>query len=149
MFEKKRDFNHQRLKFKGGEGSLALKKRDVIQLVADAFDNSLYNLVSKERNNRLDRDRHYYQNREDKLYYNNSKFWTETLLSYNAIGQRIRLKHFSVIEWLPSSPGLFFTGKAEVARRKAESYFNPSHREYLPLGKLEMILGGIGSTPLS
>ncbi len=148
MFGKKRDFNDQRLKFQGGKGSLALKKRDVTQLVADAFDNSLYNLVGKERNDRFDIYRNYSPNREDKFYFENSNFWTETLLSYNAIGQRIRLKNFSLIEWLPSSPGLFFTGKAEVSRRKAEAHFNALHREYLPLGKLEMILGGIGSVRL-
>jgi hypothetical protein len=144
----KRDFNDPRLKFKGGKDSFFLEKRDFIQLFTDAFDNFLYTLVDKYRGKYLANSVYLSPKKKDRLYYENSIFWKETLLDYNGIGQRIKLINFSLIEWLPSSPGLFFTGKAEESRRKAEAHFNPSNNEYLPLGKLDMILGGIGSVRL-
>ena len=141
MFDN-RQSDKQLFTFKRAEGAVSLDKREFVQILADAFDNILYNSVESDRYNENR------WNRSDKAYSSNSSYWKETLLDYNYIGQTILLKDFAVIEWLPSSPGLFFTGKAEHARRKAEQYFNPEHWEYLPLGKLEMIMGGVGSVRL-
>lgn len=143
MYKDNKRKEFQRFTFKKGEGVITLPKRDFLQILGDAFDNFLYTLVRTERNRNQD-----YEDRRIKTYHKNVVFWQETLLNYNHIGQRIRLKNFSVIEWLPSSPGLFFTGKAENSRRKAEQSFNFDRNEFLPLGKLEMVLGGIGSVRL-
>lgn len=142
MFNKNRQPDKQLLTFKKADGVISLDKREFAQLLADAFDNMLYNTIES------DKDNENRWNRNDKTYYSNSSYWKETLLDYNYIGQTIVLNDFAVIEWLPSSPGLFFTAKAENARRKAEQYFNPEYDEFLPIGKLEMIMGGVGSVRL-
>jgi hypothetical protein len=57
------------------------------------------------------------------------------------------LPSFHVTEWLPASPGRYFTERARRERDNAEQYWTGG--EYLPLGKLGMILGGIGSVRLA
>jgi len=77
----------------------------------------------------------------------NSAFWCAAHNAYE--GQRVLLRSFVVTEWLPSAPGRFFTPEAAQRRRKAAGMWAPMGGEYLPLGKLQMILGGIGSVRLS
>ncbi|MGV3556932.1 hypothetical protein [Larkinella arboricola] len=147
MFDYKQS-DEQRFIFKKGDGVASLNKREFIQIFADAFDNMLYNFVESDIDTFERNLYNKFSESTGKVYYSNSSYWKETLLDYNYIGQTITLKDFAVIEWLPSSPGLFFTGKAEKARRKAELFVNPNYNEYLPLGKLEMIMGGVGSVRL-
>jgi hypothetical protein len=64
-------------------------------------------------------------------------------------GLRVRLEQFVVTEWLPLSPGRFFTPAAQLHRDRARHYQSLSHDEYLPLGKEYMILGGVGSVRLA
>lgn len=62
-------------------------------------------------------------------------------------GHRIELDKFRVSEWLPISPGRYFTNEASHAREHAKRYLQ-YNREFLPLGKEQMVLGGIGSVRL-
>lgn len=52
-------------------------------------------------------------------------------------------------EWLPLSPGRYFTREGRVSRRRARKYFDAKHDEFIPLGKLGMILGGVGTCRLT
>jgi hypothetical protein len=63
-------------------------------------------------------------------------------------GRRIRVKDFTLLEWIPLSPGRYFTDAAAKKRDAAKSFYARVNREFLPLGKLEMILGGVGSLRL-
>jgi hypothetical protein len=82
------------------------------------------------------------------LYYENNDLWTAILGNDLFLTKRVRLCDFCVLEWLPGCPGLYFTEEAERARNDAEYSFNSMTNEYLPLGKLRMIEGGIGSVRL-
>lgn len=77
----------------------------------------------------------------------NEEFWRTAPTAYE--GQEVALRSFVVMEWLPASPGRYFTPRAVENRNEAMQFMAPGHTEYLPLGKLQMILGGIGSVRLS
>jgi hypothetical protein len=131
--------------FPRADGANRLKRRDIISVLADSFDNFIYKLIPGNQKRELDDA---YLRSEVKEYLSNSDYWRDTLLDYNYIGQKIVLDHFSVIEWLPASPGLFFTGKAHKLRQEAEKWVAPAADEFLPLGKINMVGGGIGSVRL-
>jgi hypothetical protein len=77
----------------------------------------------------------------------NEDFWLSARELHE--GQRVELRTFLVLEWLPSSPGRYFTDEAKENRLRASSLFDSRNQEYIPLGKLSMILGGVGSVRLS
>lgn len=81
----------------------------------------------------------------DLKFENNEAFWTSTRELYE--GAHVLLEDFSVMEWAPLSPGRFHT---EAARRsRSEAIRNFGNSEYLPLGKMQMVLGGVGSVRLT
>ena len=76
---------------------------------------------------------------------NNSEFWLSKDLLFE--GARVRLESFHLIEWLPWSPGRYFSPEAMTQREFASRLATAS--EYLPLGKMGMIFGGVGSVRLT
>lgn len=84
----------------------------------------------------------------DKEIYSNRGFWNAVSSRDLISGQLVKLKGFMIIEWIPFSPGLYFTDVARIAREEAENYVNDRHGEYTPLGKFNMINGGLGSLRL-
>ena len=79
----------------------------------------------------------------------NADLWNALNTGRAREGQRVYLHNFAVLEWIPLAPGRYFTKDAEEARTRAKEYFSWTSGEYLPLGKAEMILGGVGSVRLS
>jgi hypothetical protein len=63
---------------------------------------------------------------------------------------KVRLRNFHLMQWLPLAPGRYYTREATRKRLKAQSHIiqRGRGREYLPLGKELMFLGGIGSVRL-
>jgi hypothetical protein len=82
-------------------------------------------------------------------YSDNEMLWNDLLMGTVRQGDSVLLKDFQILEWLPSCPGRYFTPKAEAARKEAEGYWSWRDGEYLPLGKLEMVLGGVGCVRLA
>lgn len=82
-------------------------------------------------------------------YSDNGGFWADALNGTLHNGARVLLKDFTISEWLPMSPGRYFTPDGSKARMRAKSFFSDRHMEYLPLGKLDMILGGVGTVRLT
>lgn len=84
----------------------------------------------------------------DRTYTANKTFWEDALEGIHFEEMRISLHNFHLMEWMPSAPGRYFTPGAIASRRKAQEYIAPDGSEYLPIGKEQMILGGIGSIRL-
>ena len=79
-------------------------------------------------------------------YSSDQEFWHSAFTGKQHEGKLVRLQGFNLTEWVPASPGLFNTPQAARARHMAESYLvhERGGREYLPMGKVSMIEGGIG-----
>lgn len=78
----------------------------------------------------------------------NSEFWNKAQAGLLREGMGVHLAGVHVMEWLPLSPGRFHTPEAASAREEALRYVYSPRNEFLPLGKSEMILGGVGSVRL-
>lgn len=114
-------------------------KDKFVKIISDLFDLHLYTNISHSP-----RSKHL-----DKTYSSNKKYWNDSLSGVHYEGMRIELDTFHLTEWVPLSPGRFFTKEAEEKRKLASTYFNHHTKEYFPLGKQSMFLGGIGSVRLS
>ncbi|SFE29649.1 hypothetical protein [Spirosoma endophyticum] len=96
----------------------------------------------------------------------NYQFWKNAIQSNYYPEQVICLNNFKILEWLPFSPGLFFTDEAINSRNLAlnearvgsislkmlGAYGDKIPRNYIelpPSGKGQMIKGGIGSIRLT
>jgi len=125
--------------FQGGN-ERSLERRDFIELFSDAFDTLLYKYLQLKRA----------PAKVDNTYTSNEAFWHDALKRRLFEGQRILLRGFHLTEWLPSAPGRYFTDQAAHERDAAEMALSWSgQNEYLPLGKVKMILGGVGSLRLA
>lgn len=108
-----------------------VSQNDFVRLLADFFDTLLYEQLQLQSR----------AFETDYTYTDNSKFWHDSLAGLHFQGTRISLQSFHLTEWIPSAPGRYFTPEASKSRRKAQDYLVPG-KEYLPLGKLRMVLGG-------
>ncbi|MDQ2807093.1 MAG: hypothetical protein M3Z04_09325 [Chloroflexota bacterium] len=84
-------------------------------------------------------------------YSTNKDFWLDNIQGKHFPSTHINLEGFHLIEWIPTAPGRFFTEDARIHRRLAKEYYSylPNGQRYLPLGKREMVLGGVGSQRLA
>jgi len=85
-------------------------------------------------------------------YHNNNTLWEmNNIRNSHYHGQRILLDSFFVFEWIPRSPGLYFTYEGYSARKKAKesvvSIINGTVT-YDPYGKQSMLDGGVGALRL-
>jgi hypothetical protein len=86
-------------------------------------------------------------NFQDLPFRDNRSFWTTARRLHE--GATVVLENFAVLEWAPAAPGRYYTQEAAEARRTALQFINPDKPEYLPLGKMNMVLGGVGSVRLA
>lgn len=112
---------------------------DARTLVGDAIDLGLYGSISPEEKN----------TGEFIHYRDNESLWSDILARRVNHGDTIHLKDFQLIEWLPTAPGRYFTSDAARSRNDARRWWDMTRGEYLPLGKAEMVLGGVGSVRLA
>ncbi|WP_295792052.1 hypothetical protein [Mucilaginibacter sp.] len=97
----------------------------------------------------------------DIIFYKNSEFWNHLAEVKNYPGKIVKLNSFSILEWLPASPGLFYTEQAIHERKAAlnRSKYYVEYEKARPVGnkfvelhpdeKLGMIRGGFGSVRLA
>jgi hypothetical protein len=128
---------HENVPDRGGNNEM-VKKEDAQLLLADYLSLQKYSVV---RTTSAPPVKH----AATDSCSDNREFWERA--RHFAEGQHILLESFHVTEWLPASPGRYFTERAKMERNRAEQFW--TEREYLPLGKLGMILGGIGSVRLA
>jgi hypothetical protein len=127
--------------FQGGEGDGSfLERYDVRNILADALKTILYEKAYPKAALRKELDR---------SYFDNASFWKDALTNRQFPSAYIVLDDFYLLEWLPFSPGRYFTGRAVQERRRATEEISRSRHEYLPGGKTSMIRGGIGAIRLA
>jgi hypothetical protein len=120
-----------------------IQRRDLVQLLGDALNLLTYNNVKYPELCQHETNNH-------KEYENNYDFWEDALRENLVEGIEVNLRSFHLMQWLPSSPGRYYTPKAIRERQNAEQHLTRrgGHREYLPSGKEAMFLGGVGSVRL-
>lgn len=132
------EFENHFINFKGN-GYEKLQKFEVIRFLTDLFDAALYKKIKlEERENVL-----------FKSYNTNQEFWNDCLSCQLYDSKTIKLENFCILEWLPYSPGLYYTDRAIESRRLAKYMMSEDKNEFLPLGKTNMMLGGVGSVRLT
>ena len=132
------EFENQFINFKG-KGLEELEKSEVSRFLTDLFDAALYKKIKSEES----------ENVLFKSYNANQEFWSDCLSNILYEGKTIKLENFCILEWLPYSPGLYYTDRAIESRRLAKYMMSEDKNEYLPLGKTNMMLGGVGSVRLA
>ncbi len=93
-----------------------------------------------------------FQKTSKRVFHTNNSVWEAIL--YEKVRRTditIILDSFFLFEWLPRSPGLFYTTRGRDARREAEHHIQ-SIRDgviiYDPYGKASMLEGGVGNVRL-
>jgi hypothetical protein len=94
----------------------------------------------------------------ESTFHSNNELWEAFLNTQShartikpRIGSRLRLESFFIFEWLPRSPGLFFTPHGRDARNDAKNRIRAlpdGSIVFDPYGKMSMLEGGIGNVRL-
>lgn len=119
-----------------------LGKRDIAKLLTDLFSLPLYQKIQTSGKSSD-------QPLPLLMYTDNQAFWQDAMAKRHFQTMRVQLKHFHLLEWLPSAPGRYFTEAALLSRREADTDLDPMRDEYGLYGKYQMIQGGIGSFRLA
>lgn len=124
------------------KGQSNVNREEVVQLLGDALNLLAYN---NKKYSEYQQDSH-----SQRTYDDNKRFWEDALRQNLLEGMQIRLVNFHLMHWLPFAPGRYFTPEATRKRLEAQRQIikKGRGREYLPLGKELMFLGGIGSVRL-
>lgn len=126
--------------FQGGEQhGKFLSSYDVGNILTEALKTALYKQVHPKA----------IPHEPDLSYFDNASFWEDALSYRHFPGAYIVLDNFHLLEWLPFSPGRYFTKDAGVERRSAARAMSKDRDEYLPHGKTSMVRGGIGAIRLA
>ncbi|MBD0399987.1 hypothetical protein [Flammeovirga sp. EKP202] len=98
------------LKFRGKQNRI-IDSDEIISSLKDYLDVALLNksLEVKELNE------------PDKIFSNSEEFWIAAMENDLYAGQIIKLPNYKLLEWVPSSPGLFHTRQAKQKREFAMS----------------------------
>ncbi len=88
----------------------------------------------------------------ENIYGDDEKFW-ELVLGENRLlwGQEFRFYEVALSEWVARVPGLFFSKGSEALRTAGANQIESSTKHwetYRPLGKSEIVMGGVGTLKL-
>lgn len=125
----------------GGNQSNGVRESTIIALLKDYIDVALYKNIKKENPNTS----------YDKELTSNVHLWDFLLKNEGYPNQTIKIKNFFLLEWIPTSPGQYFTKEASDMRRgamrRSRDYVKPNERfiELRPNEKESMVRGGLGS----
>jgi hypothetical protein len=91
--------------------------------------------------------------RSDYLYItSDTDFWNTILSRFQGMySHQVHFADFGLSEWIARVPGLYWTTRATVLRDKAEAAIEFTSEEwkvYIPLGKSQIVSGGIGTIKL-
>jgi hypothetical protein len=116
--------------FRGGEADRGcLNRDDLSNTLTDALKMISYQKVNP---NSISRE-------PDHNYVDNATFWRDALSSQHFSGAYVVLDDFHLLEWLPFSPGRYFTNGAKFQRERAAKAISMTKNEYLPEGKCSMV----------
>jgi hypothetical protein len=135
--------------FRGNQQRVS-SRRDLISTLKDYFDIALFSKLKSDKTDSV----------TDKLITNNRTFWNEALNRNLHAGQIVKLSGFKILEWIPTSPGLFHTSYAveerdyamrrhyENEKKQGKANSDPNFIELRPGDKRSMVKGGVGSLRL-
>jgi len=135
--------------FRGNQQRVS-SRRDLISTLKDYLDIALFSKLKSEKAESV----------ADKSIPNNGTFWNEALSRNLHAGQIIKLSGFKILEWIPTSPGLFHTRYAikerdnamrrhfENEKKQGKVKSDPNYIELRPGDKRSMVKGGVGSLRL-
>jgi hypothetical protein len=109
------------------------------QLIVDTIDVGLFGQIEPKTN----------PESAGRRLRSNEELWRDLLCATLGHGDTVILDGFQLLEWLPASPGRYFTPDAVRGRGYAAGFWDWTSGEFLPLGKYEMVLGGVGSVRLA
>jgi hypothetical protein len=133
-----------------------LEAQDLRYILGDTLDTALYRHLTLESSVAS----------AEFAYRHEAEYWLHALSGKHYQSARVLLRGFILSEWIPASPGRYFTHEAAASRGMAERHRDPSvaaFREladryldtsveyslvYTPVGKKLMVLGGVGSLRL-
>jgi GNAT superfamily N-acetyltransferase len=81
----------------------------------------------------------------------NAELWRLFVTEHLFDTRRVRLEHFHLFEWFPLKPGMFHTPEGRSYRDTAAQFLkkqDDGQWYYSPLGKLNMLRGGVGAVRL-
>lgn len=125
-------------------------RRDIIKSLKDYFDIAILSKLKTKSNSSV----------KDISLSKNDEFWRSAINSNLISGQIVKLQKFKILEWIPTSPGLFHTSFARMERgealrrhfenekRRGNKNKDPNFIELRPGDKRSMVKGGIGSLRL-
>ena len=97
-------------------------------------------------------DEHSTTTSKSETFNSNNELWEEFIHTRRlGIGSRLTLQSFFIFEWIPRSPGLYFTPFGRQARLEAEHRVRRLEDGVIvfdPYGKMSMLDGGIGNLRL-
>jgi hypothetical protein len=99
----------------------------------------------------LEADKFEHGSRGERTYDDEEQFWTDALSERLFESARVTLKDFVVMDWLPRSPGRYYTPAAKRSRREAGHFVlerTGGRVVYDVSGKAQMVNGGIGALRL-
>lgn len=79
----------------------------------------------------------------DQVYYSNQDIWNAVINESLCNGTVVTLKNFLLLEWLPRSPGLYYTDRARYAREEAQRNIASIEKRvviYNPYGKQSIVV---------
>jgi hypothetical protein len=117
-----------------------LRPPGVVRHLADLFALALYQRVQPLL---------FSSSSDFKSYTDNTTFWSDAHAKRHRQLMPVYLTRFHLMEWLPASPGRYFTEEARSSRANAELHLDPRLNEYRLEGKSDMIRGGMGSFRLA
>jgi hypothetical protein len=136
-----------------GDNTKHIHDHDIGALITDSLDVGLYGRLEPERGRR---SRSFsisglgsIGDKRNLSFSTSKDLWNSILKRKIKAGDVVSLHNFQLLEWLPLSPGRYFTPNAAEQRKGARTYLNYQSNEYLPLGKMGMVLGGVGSVRLA
>jgi len=126
----------------GGNQQHIMFEGDIISTLKDYIDIALFKHMRQDSNP---------VTVPDKEIFFNEDLWDYLINNRGYPNQIIKFRSFFLLEWIPASPGLFFTDKAmymrEMAEHRSREYIklNQKFIEFRPDEKRSMVRGGLGS----
>ncbi len=87
----------------------------------------------------------------DQVYHSNQDIWNAVINESLCNGAVVTLENFLLLEWVPRSPGLYYTNRGKYAREDARRNIASIENGvviYNPYGKQSMLDGGVGNIRL-
>lgn len=129
-----------------GKGYVPLLHGRASGLIVSQLETSAYNVPGKTKE-KLEES-----TSPDQVFYSNNAIWEQVKHRTVRYNSYIKLEDFCLFEWIPRSPGLYFTDKAEQARKYALNNIEKIENDLIifnPDGKGSMLDGGIGNFRLT